>query len=157
MTLYHGTNVDFAAIDLTRSNPWKDFGQGFYLTEVFVNADRMAYKKQLLFGGEAVVIAYEFDEGNLTNGALSVLSFDKPTKEWAQFIYKNRNRKLRGKQHSFDVVYGPIADDGVAYLLNRYEEGLISIDELAQQLEFRELSYQYFFGTQRAIDLLRRI
>ena len=32
MILYHGTNVDFQQIDIRKSNPYKDFGQGFYLT-----------------------------------------------------------------------------------------------------------------------------
>ena len=34
MRLYHGTNVDFSLIDLTKSNKYKDFGQGFYLTDI---------------------------------------------------------------------------------------------------------------------------
>ena len=34
MRLYHGTNVDFDVIDLTRSNKYKDFGQGLYLTDI---------------------------------------------------------------------------------------------------------------------------
>ena len=32
MRLYHGTNVDFDVIDITKSQKFKDFGQGFYLT-----------------------------------------------------------------------------------------------------------------------------
>ncbi len=32
MILYHGTNLDFAEIDLKKSKPNKDFGQGFYLS-----------------------------------------------------------------------------------------------------------------------------
>ena len=34
MTLYHGTNTDFSEIDLAKSFPLKDFGQGFYLTKI---------------------------------------------------------------------------------------------------------------------------
>jgi hypothetical protein len=30
MILYHGTNADFGEIDLTKSKPNKDFGQGYY-------------------------------------------------------------------------------------------------------------------------------
>lgn len=33
MRLYHGTNVDFDNIDLTKSRPNKDFGKGFYLSD----------------------------------------------------------------------------------------------------------------------------
>jgi len=35
LNLYHGTTHDFAEIDVSRGKPFKDFGQGFYLTEIF--------------------------------------------------------------------------------------------------------------------------
>ena len=35
MILYHGTNQDFGDIDLTKSKPNKDFGQGFYLSREY--------------------------------------------------------------------------------------------------------------------------
>ena len=34
MKLYHGTNVEFSEIDLKKSNRFKDFGRGFYLTDI---------------------------------------------------------------------------------------------------------------------------
>lgn len=55
MILYHGTNIDFRIIELSKSNKYKDF------------------------------------------------------------------------YHDYDIVIGPIANDGVAYLLGRYEEGTLSI------------------------------
>lgn len=59
--------------------------------------------------------------------------------------------------HDFDIVIGPIANDGVAYLLDRYEEGTISLDQLAKELEFKELNNQFFFGTEKAIKYLNRL
>ena len=38
MILYHGTNQDFGDIDLTKSKPNKDFGQGFYLSREYTQA-----------------------------------------------------------------------------------------------------------------------
>ncbi|MBQ4508162.1 MAG: DUF3990 domain-containing protein [Paludibacteraceae bacterium] len=35
MILYHGTNKAFDTIDLTKSKPNKDFGQGFYLSREY--------------------------------------------------------------------------------------------------------------------------
>jgi hypothetical protein len=35
MILYHGTNEDFGDIDLAKSKPNKDFGQGFYLSREY--------------------------------------------------------------------------------------------------------------------------
>lgn len=117
----------------------------------------MGEKKALIFGGSPIVQEYEFDRAYLSNDYVKVLSFSKPDREWASFIFKNRNKRFHGKQHDFDIVYGPIANDGVAYLLGRYEEGSLNIDELAKMLEFRHLNNQYYFGTEKAIALLRRI
>lgn len=42
MRLYHGTNIMFDEIDLHKSKPNKDFGQGFYLSPDFEQALKMA-------------------------------------------------------------------------------------------------------------------
>lgn len=158
MRLYHGTNIDFDAIDLTKSNPYKDFGKGFYLTSLRIQAEALAQKRAVIFGGEPVVQEYEFDETSLQSSKLKILIFNKPTKEWAEFIYKNRSRHTAmDNSGSYDIVIGPIADDGVAYLLSRYEEGSFTLDELAKELEFKRLNNQYFFGTEDAVKLLKRI
>ena len=62
MTLYHGTNADIGAIDLTRGLRHKDFGKGFYLTRDRTTAVRMAQKKTRLFGGTPTLITYDPDE-----------------------------------------------------------------------------------------------
>lgn len=156
MILYHGTNMDFEAIDITRSNPYKDFGKGFYLTDIRKQAEELAKKRSRIFGGKAQVLTYEFDENNFINSTLNILTFERPTKEWADFIYQNRNRNISFK-HDYDIVIGPIADDGVAYLLSRYEEGSFTLEQLAKELKYKKLNKQFYFGTQRAIDLLKRI
>lgn len=38
MKLYHGTNIDFDKIDISKSKPNKDFGCGFYLSADFEQA-----------------------------------------------------------------------------------------------------------------------
>lgn len=156
MRLYHGTNVDFDLIDIEKSNPYKDFGKGFYLTDIKEQAERMALRKVKFFGGVPVIQVYDFDEAALQMDKLKVKFFSEPSEEWAVFIHNNRNRAL-DFHHDYDVVIGPIANDGVAYLLGRYEEGTITLPELVRGLEFKQLNNQYFFGTQKALDLLRRV
>lgn len=156
MKLYHGTNVDFDVIDLTKSNKYKDFGQGFYLTDIRSQAEELAAKKSRLFGGYPVIQEYEFDESLLSSTELKVLKFDKPSTEWAEFIFKNRNRDYNFT-HDFDIVIGPIANDGVAYLLGRYEEGTLTIEELSDKLDFKKLNSQYFFGTNKSLKYLKRL
>ncbi|MBR4871658.1 MAG: DUF3990 domain-containing protein [Alistipes sp.] len=156
MKLYHGTNVDFDVIDLTKSNKYKDFGQGFYLTDIRSQAEELAAKKSRLFGGYPVIQEYEFDETLLSGAELKVLKFDKPSTEWAEFIFKNRNRD-NNFTHDYDIVIGPIANDGVAYLLGRYEEGTLTIEELSDKLDYKKLNSQYFFGTNKSLKYLKRL
>lgn len=156
MKLYHGTNVDFDVIDLTKSNKYKDFGQGFYLTDIRSQAEELAAKKSRLFGGYPVIQEYEFDKSLLSSAELKVLKFDKPSTEWAEFIFKNRNRD-NNFTHDYDIVIGPIANDGVAYLLGRYEEGTLTIEELSDKLDYKKLNSQYFFGTNKSLKYLKRL
>ena len=156
MILYHGTNIDFNVINLDKSNKYKDFGKGFYLTDIRSQAEELAAKKSRLFGGYPVIQEYEFDENMLQAGDLQVLTFSSPSPLWADFIFKNRNRHIQFS-HDYDIVIGPIADDGVAYLLGRYEEGTLTIDELSKELDYKKLNNQYFFGTEKAIKYLKRI
>lgn len=155
MILYHGTNVDFKTIDISKSKKNKDFGQGFYLTDIREQAERMAQRRARLGVGVPIVQEYEFYENCLNS--LNVLTFDNASEEWADFIFKNRDSENGDFHHPYDIVIGPIADDGVAYLLGRFSEGTMSLKELAHELEFRHLNKQYFFGTERAIALLKRI
>lgn len=156
MILYHGTNVDFKTINLEKSNKYKDFGQGFYLTDIRSQAEHLAAKKAKLFGGYPIIQEYEFNEELLDNGDLKVLRFENPSREWAEFIFRNRNRDLNFT-HDYDVVIGPIANDGVAYLLGRYEEGTLTIDDLSRELTYKELNSQFFFGTSESLQYLKRL
>ena len=148
MILYHGTNVDFESINLEKSHKYKDFGQGFYLTDIRSQAEQLA----ALLKEQTELNTEEF----LQNGELKVLKFDNPCKEWAEFIFKNRNRDLNFS-HDYDVVIGPIANDGVAYLLGRYEEGTLTIDDLSRELTYKELNSQFFFGTEKSLKYLKRL
>ena len=156
MILYHGTNIDFSTIDITKSSPFKDFGKGFYLTDIKSQAEKLATKKAQLFKGTPILQMYEFDEQFLKSSSFKVLMFESPSREWAEFIFKNRNRELNF-HHDYDIVYGPIANDGVVYLIGRYEEGTMSLEELAEQLKYSDLNNQYFFGTDKAVKLLKRL
>ena len=158
MRLYHGTNQDITTIDLTKGLAYKDFGQGFYLTPDLATAERMARKRARLFGGEAVLIEYEFDESVLSSDVLNVLQYpEKANVEWARFVDRNRDRRKEPLIHEYDIISGPIADDGVAYLLGRFHEGTMTLEELAEGLQDKHLDQQYYFGTERALQSLTKV
>ena len=73
MKLYHGTNVDFRQIDIAKSKAFKDFGQGFYLTDIRKQAEDWARKKSELLGGNPVLQEYDFDEAVIASKELNVL------------------------------------------------------------------------------------
>ena len=157
MILYHGTNADIESIDLTKGLRYKDFGKGFYLTPNRETACRMAQKRARLFGGTATLITYELDDSALQSDLKVKVFPEKASVEWFLFVDANRDRKSKQPVHDYDIVVGPIADDGVVLQLTNYREGIYSPEEAARLLQDRYLDQQYYFGTERALNYLHKI
>lgn len=155
MKLHHGTNIDFGEIQLSKCLPYKDFGRGFYLTPSKRRARLRALDKiDKEHQGVPTIISYDFDEAELDN--LNVLRFEKCDQQWLDFILKNRNRKTY-QPHDYDVVIGPVADDGVITSISLYESKVIGRRELLKKIKDTKAYIQYTFCTQKAIDKLHRI
>lgn len=159
MILYHGSNVNIEVPNLSKSKPYKDFGQGFYLSADKNQALRMAEQKTLqLLIGEPIVSEFEFDETLLQGNELKVKIFEDYSVEWANFILQNRDVHNQHPIHDYDIVYGPIADDGVTFQLRRFQAGTITIEELVKELKYAKgITFQYFFGTIKALEALKMI
>ena len=81
ITLYHGSNVEIDHICLEKCNPYKDFGRGFYLTDIYDQAKQMAHRRTRIAGeGKPIVTSYEFNEDLLVDKSLNVKIFDEPSK-----------------------------------------------------------------------------
>ena len=159
MKLYHGSNMSIDEIDLKRGRRGKDFGQGFYLSADRSQAQMMAERTvDREESGEATVTTYLFDDSILFKPSdRKVKVFEGYSIEWAEFIMMNRRNKTYEPVHDYDIVYGPIADDKVGLQISRYQLQYITMDELIRQLSFIRPTFQYFFGTERAIRLLHKI
>lgn len=158
MILYHGSNMEIECIDLSYSKVGKDFGCGFYLSAEKEQAWELAVRKTEQLGeGIPTLNVYELDEASLRNGTLSILEFCAYDKEWAEFVLMNRKDRTRIPSHDYDVVIGPIADDAVGYQIRRFTSGLIDMDKFLEELKFMKgMTFQYFFGTEKSIQYLRR-
>lgn len=156
MKLYHGSNVMIDKVDFTKCHPFKDFGCGFYLTDNIKHARNMAFRRYMRVGGEEYVSGFEFDYENAIQN-LKIMVFDHPTEEWANFVMMNRNENISHPAHEYDIVIGPIADDSVVVSFRLFQDGYISIAELVKRLEYKELSTQYFFHNEFALNYLTRI
>ena len=134
-----------------------DFGKGFYLTPDRNTAIRMAQKKARIFGGTPTLITYDMDDVTM-HPNLKIKEFPKKAcSEWFLFIDANRDRNNTNPIHDYDIVIGPIADDGVVLQLTNFREGIYSSEEAARLLQDRYLDQQYFFGTERALSIIKKI
>lgn len=155
MILYHGSNVAIDHIELEKSKPFKDFGQGFYLSENEGQALDMAQLKALTFGGKPFVSKFEFDTSLMHNSDLRIKIFKEYSEEWADFVFANREGT--DVEH-YDIVYGPIANDKVGLQIRKLKDGSIDKTEFLNRLKYMKgITFQYYFGTEKAIKHLIRL
>ena len=156
MKLYHGSNVEIESIDLARGRRGKDFGKGFYANPDYMQAVEFCSSVIRREGvGIPTVTSFDFDESALN--VLNVMRFDGYSKEWAEFILLNRNNTSDVPAHDYDIVVGPIADDGVGTQIRRLSRGFITFDAFLEELKYSKASIQYFFRTEEAIKYLKKI
>ena len=158
MILFHGSNIEISEIDLQKSKPNKDFGRAFYLSDNESQAVEMAEFKVSTFGGSCVVSRFECDDAVLADNSLKIKVFADYTEEWAKFVFANRDADSETNTHSYDIVYGPIANDRVGRQIMNFKEGYISFDEFMRRLHFMKgITFQYAFCTEKAIQKLKKL
>ena len=106
--------------------------------------------------GSPTVTSFLFDDKVLNDRLLKVLIFNGYTTEWAKFIVANRQNRTNVQIHDYDIVYGPIANDRVGVQVQRYIQNFIGVRQLVKELKFVKPTFQFFFGTERAILLLKK-
>lgn len=77
------------------------------------------------------------------------LIFENPTDEWVDFVMANRTNK--DFIHSYDIVYGPVANDRVYAAFALYEGGLLDKQTLIAELKVYKLVDQFLFHTKEAL------
>ena len=107
---------------------------------------------------EPSVTIFELEDQIIKTSDLQIKIFDDYCEEWAQFVLLNRDRSHTHPAHTYDIVIGPIADDGVTYQLRRYSMGDISMSRLIEELKYAKgLTIQYYFGTEHALSYLKKL
>ncbi len=165
MILYHGTNLDIQSINLSLCRPYKDFGRGFYTTNIFEQAQKMANRVARIYGGVPIVNAYEISDDFLESNVLKVMNFGNvPSKEWALFVMNNRDKFFTdftdlacNFDYKYDIVLGPIANDDMAVLFRQYQNNFISLEALIKGMTFRETTSQCSFHTEKAVKFLKKV
>ena len=63
----------------------------------------------------------------------------------------------KNHDNKYDVVSGAVANDDIATTFALYRDGIIDSQILAARLEYKELSSQYSFHTDKAVGLLKKV
>lgn len=143
MELYHGSNVTVAHPQILVSGFYKDFGYGFYCT----NIEKQARKWALTKRGNSIVSVYQY----LPDSRLKVLSFPQMTDKWLDFVADCR----RGVKHGYDIVEGPMADDQIWDYVEDFMEGTISREAFWVLAKFKYPTHQIVFCTQKALETIK--
>lgn len=149
MIVYHGSLDIVPTPEIRIPNRTLDYGTGFYTTTSLEQATmwvkRKMQERSVLTG---YVNCYSL---NLADN-LSLLQFDTPTEEWLDFVMHNRTEK--NYQHTYDIVYGPVANDKVYAAFALYEGGLLTKQNLIEELKTYTLVDQYLFHTEKSLQCL---
>jgi len=159
--LYHGSFVAVSEIDLSRSVPKKDFGQGFYTTNDKEQAEKFArLKAKREHTEKGYVSVFRFQN----TGDFSVRKFGAVDEEWFDFVLRNRGFAefaSPAQREAFDIVIGPVADDAVGLVLNQFIVGTYGVPSSAEARETairllltQKLHNQLFFGAEQAVSHL---
>lgn len=143
MTLYHGSNVIVQEPQILKNGYYKDFGYGFYCTNIQKQAERWALTKR----NSHIVNLYEYKKKD----NLNVLKFSKMTEEWLDFVVDCRS----GKAHSYDIVEGPMADDTIWDYIEDFVSGNISREAFWVLVKFKYPTHQIVLCTEKALQTLR--
>lgn len=151
---YHGTNsrhyLDLRrGVDLNKCKIYTDFGRGFYLTSDFRQASKHATNRCFRENDQPIVFVYKVNISELRsyNGKVWI-TMDEA---WAQFIYQNRSATTTFN-HSFDFVYGGVADGQLDDLIEWMDDGIIDLslfyEKIAKYSTYDQLSLhnQNIFG-----------
>jgi hypothetical protein len=171
-TLYHGSYIEVRRPDITRGEPQKDFGQGFYTTSLLKTAQAWAVtsaRRRNL--PNSVVSSYTLDAAA---AKLAVYRFGvEDTILWFDFVVKNRYpdkyypyvSELYDNVEKYDTIIGFIADDTTNIIFRDFfsaTDGSTNREEIRLEKEYacsrlirEELKEQVFFRTQFAADMLR--
>lgn len=141
MTVYHGSYTTVEKPSIIKGKNTKDFGTGFYCTVIREQAERWAKRYD-----KGVVNTYTVR----MDTSLNILEFKEMTEEWLDFIIDCRH----GKEHTYDIVIGAMANDQIYNFIADYIDGIITREQFWSLAKFKYPTHQINFCTPAALKCL---
>jgi hypothetical protein len=148
MILYHGGTDIVKEPKIILSERGRDFGFGFYTTNIYEQALKWAKRQGRIRKKQAILNIYEFNN-DIAEQKLNFKIFTDYSIEWLEFVVNNRaNPQFR---HNFDIVFGKIANDDVGETVQAVVDGLMPLDFALQKLVFMPANNQYAFCSESSL------
>ena len=148
MKVYHGSTIIIEHPIAAAGRQRLDFGQGFYVTDIKVQADLWAERMQRIREEAGIVNIYEMDIDRVRE-EYRYFHFEKYDNEWLQFIVANR---LGENVERFDVIEGGVANDRVIDTVEAYMANLMTLDVALRELSRHQPNNQLCITSQEVID-----
>ena len=141
MEVFHGSHTRVEIPRIIKGRYTKDFGQGFYCTQLKQQAERWAGKYDT-----PQVNVYDY----LPTEGLKTLEFKEMTDEWLDFVVACRD----GQPHGYDIVIGAMADDQIYNNISDYIRGIITREQFWVLAKFKYPTHQIAFCTETSLNCL---
>lgn len=141
MELYHGSYTIIASPKIMKGQFTKDFGEGFYCTELKKQAIKWAKRYET-----PVVNLYDYQ----ANSSLNILFFNEMTDEWLDFIVACRS----GQPHTYDIVIGAMANDQIYNYVADFMNGILTREQFWILAKFKYPTHQINFCTPEALKCI---
>ena len=160
MKLYHGSIVAVETPRIIRSAVGRDFGFGFYTTDIKEQAERWALrrcrtaKRNGNVDTRAIVSVYEVDI-EVARARLNFKDYPKASMDWLDMVVACRSDK--DFSHPYDVVTGKIANDSVGETVSYVVAGVMRKEDAIERLKFQQINNQFAFCSERSLTFLKYI
>ncbi len=139
--IYHGGYIEVSQPEIIKGKYAKDFGVGFYCTEIYEQAIRWAKRYET-----PIVSIYNYN--SIEN--LKTLNFSEMTDAWLDFVVNCRS----GIEHDYDIVSGPMANDQIYNYVSDYINGILTKEQFWILAKFKHPTHQICFCTSKSLNCI---
>ena len=139
--IFHGGYTEISKPEIIKGRYAKDFGTGFYCTELKEQAIRWAKRFDT-----PVVSVYEYKK----DAKLNTLVFPEMTDSWLDFVVNCR----AGEEHAYDIVVGSMANDQIYNYVSDYINGILTKEQFWVLAKFKHPTQQICFSSVNALHCL---
>lgn len=147
--VYHGGTEAIADPLVNAGRAGLDFGRGFYVTDLFVQAKDWAERMANIRSQQPIVSEYILNKGAVLQNCRTKI-FEAYDREWLDFVAASRlGQKV---WQGYDYIEGGIANDRVVDTIRLYMNGFISAEDALGRLRYFKPTNQICILNQQVIN-----